>query len=788
MRFISVAKELHGRSPVVRFSHNLAAGRPFKPLMACAVFALTLAGAFGATTAQATNAVGTIAGSAGVSATGAATYSIPISLPSGTNGMQPSVALVYNSQSGDGLAGYGWTVFGLSAVTRCNKNIEDDGVTQAVQFAPSTAATDVFCLDGQRLILKGGSGFSNGSSYSPVIQNFSQINSYTDANATNGPSWFQIKTKDGRVYDYGSTTDSKIYAQGTTHVRVWALHKIVDPNGNYISYTYNNASGGVEYSIASIDYTGNCTDDGSGNCTGTTIAPDHHVVFTYQARPATPLNSVRAYYEHGSLITNSQRLSTITVQYGTATPYATTFTYTLGYTQDAANNRSQLTSVKECGKDGTCLPKTLIVWQSASAGWGSDVDTGVSAGGGPAQAAHLMDVDGDGIQDLVYPDSGTGDWMVLFGKPAGGFVTPAVDTGIPAPGSIQTGGGPTYSQYALAADINGDGRMDLVVPIPCSGCTIGSPGGWQVLIATGSRTPGQGGVFRTPPNQVPYLGGENNTTQEPIYQGNVWAVDFSGRGMSDLVYTDGTTMWLLRNTGATLGGSFSAAQAIYTDNGLSKSVAASLTDATIDFDGSGRAGAFAVTSFTDPNTLLTTYTWKAFTSTEQPAFISMASVSGLANIPPNPIDANGDGLSDLLWAGSSQSWQIALDSGAGFQNLPSGLTSRLSSEPVIADYYGDGRQDAIAETTSNVWNILNVTYTPGGSFSLNTPALSAAPYPIGTYGYGSLRVGSIEGGGHDDLVYMVNNGSTTTWHYALHSGADQAFDVVTGITNGLGNV
>lgn len=96
--------------------------------------------------------VGITEGELSVSLTGSATYSIPIAMPPGINGVVPQVGLVYNSQGGNGLAGYGWNISGISSITRVPSTKFHDGAIDPVDFDSS----DRFAFDGQRLIIKEG--------------------------------------------------------------------------------------------------------------------------------------------------------------------------------------------------------------------------------------------------------------------------------------------------------------------------------------------------------------------------------------------------------------------------------------------------------------------------------------------------------------------------------------------------------------------------------------------------------------------------------------------------------
>ncbi|MDR0543141.1 MAG: hypothetical protein LBH19_13140 [Dysgonamonadaceae bacterium] len=101
--------------------------------------------------------VGSIPGQFAVSPTGAATYTIPIECPPGINGMQPNISLVYNSQGGNGIAGWGWNLSGTSAITKGAKTIFSDEAVSGIDFSSKSD----YYLDGNKLWAK--TGFTYGA-------------------------------------------------------------------------------------------------------------------------------------------------------------------------------------------------------------------------------------------------------------------------------------------------------------------------------------------------------------------------------------------------------------------------------------------------------------------------------------------------------------------------------------------------------------------------------------------------------------------------------------------------
>ena len=121
--------------------------------------------------AAATTHPGAIPATFNVGDQGAAAYTIPIDAPVATGGIKPSVALTYNHLAGNGLAGVGWNLAGISSIARCEKTFAVDG--QARRFKYTNA--DQYCLDGQRLVAYSGTYGASGTEYRTEIETFVRV-------------------------------------------------------------------------------------------------------------------------------------------------------------------------------------------------------------------------------------------------------------------------------------------------------------------------------------------------------------------------------------------------------------------------------------------------------------------------------------------------------------------------------------------------------------------------------------------------------------------------------------
>ena len=77
--------------------------------------------------------VGYLPGSGSVTPQGGYTYTLPLEVPAGRAGMQPSLALSYAS-GGNGVLGVGWSLSGLSSITRCGQTLSTQGYVGGVHM------------------------------------------------------------------------------------------------------------------------------------------------------------------------------------------------------------------------------------------------------------------------------------------------------------------------------------------------------------------------------------------------------------------------------------------------------------------------------------------------------------------------------------------------------------------------------------------------------------------------------------------------------------------------------
>ena len=222
--------------------------------------------------------------------------------------------------------------------------------------------------------------------------------------------------------------------------------------------------------------------------------PYYSVRFLYEARPTddAPLG-----YVAGGIVSETTRLDRIDVVH--IATGSTVRSYDFTYGAPGTTGRSRLASLQECVPGG-CLAATQFGWSFVYAGWA--VNFSIPLPVDRLASAIPGDVDGDGFDDLTYHDATLRRWMVLRGN-GNGFHSTAVDTGF---------GSDSDPTQALSADLDGDGKRDVLVP--------GSGNYWHRLrhTSSGSYAYNALGVIN------------------PAPPGGLIAADIDGDGRDDLVY------------------------------------------------------------------------------------------------------------------------------------------------------------------------------------------------------------------------------------------------------------
>ncbi|WP_240314507.1 FG-GAP-like repeat-containing protein [Vibrio tetraodonis] len=293
---------------------------------------------------------------------GEATYSLPLSVSPGRAGHQPSLSLEYRSDSPNGMLGMGWSIGGVSAISRCGQNLNKDGRWGGVRFN----GDDRYCLDGKRLVAVSGRDGEDLTEYRLENNGYSKIISF--GRAGNGPASFKIWYKDGSVYEYGVTQDARVELPGQANAYKWALNKITDSSKqNHINFVYSEDNAAGKHKLSEINYVGG------------------KVKFVYQARPDTTYQ-----YLNGGLLRRHERLSAVETF---DSQDAAIGRYNLGYTLSPNTSRSQLTKLDYCA-DGKCSSAIEFAWTGKNkVALGGATNTGF-------RSPRYFDTNGDGVAEI----------------------------------------------------------------------------------------------------------------------------------------------------------------------------------------------------------------------------------------------------------------------------------------------------------------------------------------------------------------------------------------------------
>ena len=500
--------------------------------------------------------VGATAGQFRVDESGSATYSIPIYTPPGTTGVAPQLALSYTSQGGDGPMGKGWSVSGMSAITRCRASREAgdfigaataDGDPAPINFSTS----DRFCLDGQRLIPAAGTNTCKTLSGTTVAQYTGEIDSqqrvcaYTLTGGP-GPRFFSVERKDGSTSWFGdrrytAPIDPGDYPShgelegnvgaGIGTVLSWAITRFQDSTGNYIDFFYKEGQAGSGYPgeqhIWRVAWSGKNVLSGQA---GAHRDPYSWIDFNYTTLPTTEFSrSVIV----GSQFWQTQRLDNVTV---TADVSNVVRYYALNYQYAVASPHTRtLATLTECSDatQATCMAPTTFNLSAGKTSYATAEYNATTSFNGLV-SYKMGDVDGDGRQDIIWVknvnDSGCSKSRVyvaygeLDGSGNAVFTQPA-QTGYCIPLDMDK-----IEDAWNVLDYNGDGRDDIMVPTTTS---------WAIYPSIG-RPVGGGNAFDTSNNLVagltPSIPALNNGAYVPDL------ADLNGDGQLDAIYAhnDGT--------------------------------------------------------------------------------------------------------------------------------------------------------------------------------------------------------------------------------------------------------
>jgi|GEM_PF-2771429 len=496
---------------------------------------------------------------------------------------------------------------------------------------------------------------------------YTEIKNFAEIRYIAANNCFIVKYPSGIRYEYGNTSDSRLLAQGsTTDALTWAVNRIEDAHGNFVKFEYHNSQALGEFRISRIVYGENAT-----NSNGIPV----EINFQYMNRA----DANKTWYA-GSEVKSDVLLDNIVVNFDNASQ-ANKYHFTYD-----VNNLSRLVKIEEL-RDGTAkMPDININWGNPS----SSVTATTLYLNSSKKSLTSGDFNGDGFTDVVASHvNGAPALDVFINDKNGGFNTVQNYNIAYNSSNWAIGGRQTSTRNRLTFDYDGDGLDDIIVvntqdPDP----PIVNHPYYRVYLL---RANGSSSIFD---NAIELYYAENtinNSSNQQNYCQNLRFIpgDFDGDGKSELVIAQPyhfTNPNSVNDYEIILLGHEYGAHKIYhfsfghIDGGFS-----------MDYDGDGK-DEFIFNHIAAAGTQPKSYTFGlklSYNSLCKPSLVQ-----------------------------TSTSWPINIYS---FSDFP-----HTNLKNWIGDYNGDGKDDLISWTLSNVWlkAYSDATYS---TFTNRAPSVVSSP-------------------------------------------------------------
>jgi FG-GAP-like repeat/Abnormal spindle-like microcephaly-assoc'd, ASPM-SPD-2-Hydin len=361
-------------------------------------------------------------------------------------------------------------------------------------------------------------------------------------------------------------------------------------------------------------------------------------------------------------------------------------------------------------------------------------------------AIAVADVNGDSKPDVIVANGCTDHTCtdnsvvsVMLGDGNGTFQAP-----------ISYASGGAYATNVTVADVNGDGKPDLLVTNDCAGttCVGATTGSVAVLLGNGD------GTFQTP---VPY----STVGYDPV---SVSVGDVNGDGKVDLVVSNDCISSSQCNPGSIavlLGngdGTFQVPTTTYQTGGFHADLAT-----LADVNGDGKLDVLVAVAFDSTETFGEVGVLLGNgDGTFQPSVLYPT--GGAAAYDVAVADINGDGKPDMVVSNTYRKNSnvsetvvgVLLGNGDGtFQTATTYGTGGVQAlQLVLKDINGDGKLDVVVTNECNDSRPINCNIGQIGTLLGNGDGTfqTAVPYPAGDAGTVSVAVADVNHDGKLDII------------------------------------